>query len=81
MSTVRVQTARTVKIIGQSINICAIVCGRIKGAGVPIYACIWHCTLGLPSANMRVNEIMALPARGSQCHAYENTGTFDIPRT
>ena len=46
--------------------------GRIKGAGVPIYA-IWHCTLGLPSANMSVNEILALPARASQCQ-YENSG-------
>ena len=40
---------------------CAIVRGMIKGDGVPIYA-IWRCTLGLPSANMRVNEILALPA-------------------
>ena len=50
--------------------------GRIKGAGVPIYA-IWHCTLGLPSANMRVNEISALPARASQCQN-ENSG---MPQT
>ena len=28
------------------VNNCAIVCGWIKGAGVPI----WHCQLGLPSA-------------------------------
>ena len=36
--------------------ICAIVLRRIKGTSVPIYA-IWHCLLGLPSANMRINEI------------------------
>ena len=53
------------------IQICATVCGRIKGASVPIYA-IWHCPLGLPSVNMRIvahraplishalNEILAL---------------------
>ena len=40
--------------VWQSVNrniICAIVRGRIKGAGVLIYA-IWHCPLGLPRANM-----------------------------
>ena len=52
---------------------CAIVRGMIKGAGVPIYA-IRRCTLGFPSANMRVNEILALPTRASQCQ-YENSGT------
>ena len=28
---------------------CAIVRGKITGAGMPIYA-IWHCPLGFPSA-------------------------------
>ena len=58
--------------LNASITYCAIVRGKIKGAGVPIYA-IWHCPLGLPSANMRIvahrrlnlishalNEILAL---------------------
>ena len=31
----------------------AIVRGRIKGTSVPIYA-IWHCPLGLHSANVRI---------------------------
>ena len=41
---------------------------------MPIYA-IWCCTLGLPSANIRVNEILALPTRASHCQ-YENSGTL-----
>ena len=47
--------------------------GRIKDAGVPIYA-LWHSTLGLPCANMTINKILALPVRASQCQ-YENSGT------
>ena len=52
--------------------ICAIVRGRIKGAGVSVYT-IWHCPLGLPSANMRINE-MGIPSANISLSVWEFKG-------